>query len=368
MNEPNRIVFLDWLRVIACFMVILTHSNEPVYLGGLGTSIASAGDAFWSTFFVSFSRCCVPLFVIASSYLLFPLKYDTGTFFKKRVVKVIIPGVVWMILYCIFGGGDVQANFRQAIFNFAAPAGHLWFCYMIVGLYILMPLLSPWAEKASKRDVQIVLAIWLFTTLIPAIRQAHIAVNGHWNVWGEANWSEFGTFYYISGYMGYMLLGFYFRKFVGDISWKNTLMIAIPMFTAGFAIAAAFFYGLMPKQFPFDEPLETAVNMETMERNCTISVCMMTVAAFLVIRKINTSGVFYKHIILPVSTASYGVYLMHIFALIPLYAFWRGVFGTDCFWDTPAVVVCCAVSTFAVCSLVSVLIRKIPVIGKYIVG
>ena len=33
MNK-ERVIFLDWLRVIACFMVMAVHSAEPFYLGG----------------------------------------------------------------------------------------------------------------------------------------------------------------------------------------------------------------------------------------------------------------------------------------------------------------------------------------------
>ena len=82
--ERERIVFLDWLRAIACFMVIVVHSCEPFYLGGEGTLIASLSDGLWVTFIDSMFRASVPLFVLASSYLLFPVKTDSRTFFKRR--------------------------------------------------------------------------------------------------------------------------------------------------------------------------------------------------------------------------------------------------------------------------------------------
>ena len=53
MQEQKRIVFLDWLRVIACFMVMVIHSCEPFYLGGEApnvTAIANRWDAFWISF------------------------------------------------------------------------------------------------------------------------------------------------------------------------------------------------------------------------------------------------------------------------------------------------------------------------------
>ena len=41
----NRIVFLDWLRIIACFMVMVIHSSEPFYLGGEAPNIASSAKS-----------------------------------------------------------------------------------------------------------------------------------------------------------------------------------------------------------------------------------------------------------------------------------------------------------------------------------
>lgn len=376
-NSTGRIVFLDYLRFIACFLVLLTHANEPVYLGGMGTSVASPSDAFWSTFFICLCRCCVPLFVIASSYLMFPLpaRYaSTRAFFKKRLVHVGIPALVWLIIYSIWGGGAPADNFARLPFNFPAPAGHLWFCYMILGLYLLMPLLSPWAENVGKKELRAWIGIWLFTTLIPFVRQAAMHFTGDldtlsgWGVWGEANWSEFGTFYYVSGFFGYLLIGLYFKKYYERRPLGRTLAVALPLFAAGFALAAVWFYGTMPKEFPFDQPIRTAVVMETALRFCSLPVALMTVAVFMCISCIKSEGAFYRHIVLPFSKASYGVYLCHILALVPLYGFWRGLFGNDCFWDTPAVVLCTAVSTFAVCGLLCCIVKRIPVVGKYIVG
>ena len=41
MNDEKRVVFLDWLRVVACLMVMLIHSCEPFYLGGAEPNVTS---------------------------------------------------------------------------------------------------------------------------------------------------------------------------------------------------------------------------------------------------------------------------------------------------------------------------------------
>ena len=92
--ENERIVFLDWMRVVACFMVMAIHSAEPFYLGGAApniTHIASRWDMLWITVTECICRSCVPLFTMASAYLLFPVNRTTGEFFRRRIVRVVVP-------------------------------------------------------------------------------------------------------------------------------------------------------------------------------------------------------------------------------------------------------------------------------------
>ncbi|MBQ2632329.1 MAG: acyltransferase, partial [Kiritimatiellae bacterium] len=106
--KNGRIVFLDWMRVAACFMVMAIHSAEPFYLGGAEpnvTQIASGWDMLCITMTECICRCCVPLFAMASAYLLFPLNTPTGEFFRRRLVRVVIPFVVWAVPYVAFLGG-----------------------------------------------------------------------------------------------------------------------------------------------------------------------------------------------------------------------------------------------------------------------
>ena len=98
-NLPAREIWIDWLRVAACFMVMVVHSTEPFYLGGDGSLILTRADAFWSAVTDSLVRSCVPLFVIASSYLQFPLRYRTREFFSRRVKRVLLPLLVWSFVY-----------------------------------------------------------------------------------------------------------------------------------------------------------------------------------------------------------------------------------------------------------------------------
>lgn len=401
MKTENRIIWLDWLRVCACFMVMVVHSTEPFYLGGEGARILTATDAVWASFFDSFVRACVPLFIIASSYLLFPLQTSTGAFFRRRLSRLLVPFILWSLVYA-FLWGEPAENLRSLLLNFNYAAGHLWFVYMLLGIYLLMPLLSPWAERVGRRELQGYLCVWGLTLTIPFIREwasggELLVIHGPTGIpypalyplWGEASWNAYGLFYYVSGFIGYMLLGLYFRRFVPEFTWLRTLLIALPAWFAGFALC---FGGFLVRayatsqSFPIEGPVDLAVGWETPWYNDTLGVALMTVGWVLIFRKFNrtlfrtssdASG--QQHPQLPalqlssVSKASYGMYLCHMVVLAYASSFfrdWLGIAdeGSLGLWTTPVEILLTALTTFCLTAIVCTLVQRIPRLGKWIVG
>lgn len=392
-TERKREVWMDWMRVTACFLVMLVHSTEPFYLGGDGTLILTRADAFWASLFDSFARACVPIFIVASSYLQFPIHYSTGEFFRRRVVRILVPFVIWTLVYALVWGEPVQ-NFKGLLLNFQFAAGHLWFVYMLIGLYILMPLLSPWAERVGKRELLFFIALFLFTTFIPFIRERAAAggtqyffcsdgsaIATKYPLWGEALWNDFGTFYYISGFIGYLLIGLYLRKFVGPLGIGRTLAVALPCWICGFAICAAGFFrravASAVEGFPVGGDIGLAAGWETPWTYNSTGVVLMTVGWVLLFRLISSrnasGGAFFKRVVLPVSKAGYGMYLCHMFALASFSSLFRGVFGLGAdgrlgIATTPVEILLTAVCSFVTVALVCVLLRKIPKVGRWIIG
>lgn len=386
--QVEREIWLDWMRVAACLMVMVVHATEPFYLGGDGSLILTQTDAFWASFFDSFARACVPLFIIASSYLQFPLHYSSEEFFRRRAVRILVPFVLWTVVYALVWGSPVQ-NFKDLLLNFNYAAGHLWFVYMLVGVYLLMPLLSPWAERVGRTELRIYLGLWLFTTVIPLLRDwvfgappvvygvSGLPRQALFPLWGEASWNAYGVFYYLSGFVGYLLLGLYVRKFLGTWSWRKTLAVALPCFAAGFALS---FGGFLRRvwlssggEFPVDGLVEKAVWWETTWCNDTLGVALMAIAWVLLFRKIQAAGGFYRRITLPLSRAGYGMYLSHLLVLVPICTWVRGWLGSGDagilgFWTTPAEITLSAVACFVVVGAGSIALQRIPKVGKFIMG
>ena len=353
-NQSGRIVFLDYLRVIACFMVIMVHSCEFFFIDGDSIGIRTVSDGFWVSVIDSALRSSVPLFVMASSYLLLPMKTGTSVFFKRRFTRVLIPFIVWSLLYAVLPivwgeitFSEAQSNLLQLLWNFNAASGHLWFVYMLIGLYMFMPVLSPWIKQVSKQGEQLFLLVWFITTFW---HYGKLFVS---EVYGECYWNEFHTFWYFSGFIGYLVLAHYIRTYI-DWSLKKSLCIGSILFLIGYLFTAIVYY----------QRTLTATQLQELElswRFCSFNVVFMTFGAFVIIKQISCQKEWLYRLVREIAKLSYGIYLMHIFILNFSYKMFEGCFST------PVTIVLVGVSTFIGCCLVSKLLSFLPG-SKYIIG
>ena len=157
---------------------------------------------------------------MVSGALLLPVQTDTKTFLGKRLSKVVVLTLVWTVVYVgynIIIGKD--ENWIQTIASIPFSAqGHgvLWFMYTLIGLYLLAPVMSRWLEKASKREVEFYLLLWLISLCYPILKLFLKIQDGAENI-----------LYYFSGYAGYFLLGYYMRKYPQVLAFKRLLPLLI---------------------------------------------------------------------------------------------------------------------------------------------
>jgi len=355
-KSKERIVYLDWLRLIACLMVMIVHSSEQIYSDDYSFSFPSEIAKWAVIFFQSFVRpTAVPLFLMASAYLLVPVKTDLITFYKKRFTRVLIPLLVFVGLYAVlpmlWGAetpSEAWTNFYHAYINFPVAGSHLWFVYMLLGLYLIMPIISPWLEKATKKEELLILGVWLFTCTFYRLRPL---LGG--DIFGECWWNENATFYYVSGFVGYVVLGHYIRK---HLNWdlKKIMRICIPIFIIGYALCvfSASYYSTR---------CTTPAELERDWQNTTVIAVAMSFSLFMIFSTIKSSGKFYNNVVLKISKASYGMYLMHMLILPHFFRVYNPIMPA--YLTIPIT----AISTYLVCFVISHLISKLP-FGKYIVG
>jgi surface polysaccharide O-acyltransferase-like enzyme len=104
---------------------------------------------------------------------LFPIN-DVPAFFKKRFSRIGIPFVLWCIFYVLYfylrGYADLTTtliNIANIPINYGAHIGHLWFVYMLLGIYLFAPIISPWIQTASRKSMELYLVLWAVSLTIP---------------------------------------------------------------------------------------------------------------------------------------------------------------------------------------------------------
>ena len=159
----KRIAFLDYVRVFACFLVMLVHASENYY-GAVGSTdmvgpqafLQNEADRLWVSIYDGFSRMSVPLFMIVSAYLLAPMKKGQSCweFYRKRFLRIMPPFIFFMVLYStlpmLWGqiDGEQSMNDLSRIWlNFPMLAGHFWFMYPLIGLYLFIPVHLTWGRS-----------------------------------------------------------------------------------------------------------------------------------------------------------------------------------------------------------------------------
>ena len=123
----KRIVFLDYIRVFACFLVILVHASENFYgapgstdMAGPQSFLANETDRLWVSVYDGFSRMAVPLFMIVSAFLLAPMKEEQSMwqFYRQRCLRILPPFFIFMILYStlpMLWGTDRRRNIYEGL-------------------------------------------------------------------------------------------------------------------------------------------------------------------------------------------------------------------------------------------------------------
>lgn len=377
-NQKNQhIVWLDVVRFIAMFTVVCCHCTDPFnFYPGTAPNIGEI--KLWGAIYGSVLRPCVPLFVVITGALLLPVRGDASTFYKKRIPRVFYPFLIWSVLYNLFpwitgllglnpqiildffpyaGEEVMQQSFSVSLeyilmipFNFSILAVHMWYIYLLIGLYLYLPVFSAWVEKASERAKLMFLLAWGVTLLLPYYYQF---VSNY--LWGTCSWNSFGMLYAFAGFNGYLLLGHYLKNL--EWSLKKTLAIGIPMFAVGYAVTFLGFRHITALPEYTDEMLELFFTY------CSLNVVMMTIPVFMLAKKVKVNSERMKKALANLTVCGFGIYMIHYFFTGPSVVLMRAI-NMPIGLQIPVA----AILAFAVSWGLVWLIYRAGKVAKYIVG
>lgn len=330
--ENQRIGYLDCLRVFAMLMIIALHSPLPV--SDKSNSILFSCVSF-------FNASGLTLFFMISGALLLSKTYDYRTFLKRRFGKVAWPTLFWSLFYLLdnwlqgkIGVADLTKSILSIPFG-AQGNGVLWFMYTLMGLYLITPILSSWLSKASKKDVETILILWCITLLLPLLGEVlPVGEIGNNNI-----------LFYLSGYMGYYILGHYLERYYQQIRIACILpLIVIPTIIA-----------IVVKL------LGVAVDFYKFFWYLSINIAMMSAFWFLLAKRIFTFSI--PKAIYTISKYSFGIYLVHIFIMRRIV--WNWNFVTQ--HGSAFQILTTTILTFVMSYIIVYIISRFP-FSKYIIG
>lgn len=172
--------------------------------------------------------------------------------------------------------GETSLNdMSRILLNFPSQAGHLWFMYPLISLYLFIPIISPWLSKATKKEERFFIGLFLLSTCMPYLNR--------WcgEVWGQCFWNEYHMLWYFSGYLGYLVLAHYIRVHLTWNRSKRLTVGGILMIIGAVWTIYSFYIQAVP-----GEILSTPV-IEIGWAFCTINCVLLTTGTFLIFTCIN---------------------------------------------------------------------------------
>ena len=310
MTKSKKYYFMYLNAIASSFAVVVAHTiTNPAQLG-----ITKIGPTFYVILCIvlgivfSFG---VPIFFMQSgaNILNYRERYDTKTFFIKRIHKVVIPFIIWSIFgfFFIYGKSDFSLTLKSFITTFLSGSivGPYWFFYNIIGFYLCVPFISLIIKYASRNIIKYtILVLLVVNTGIPII-----------NILTKSQ-SLFSTsFPFIGPYAQYFIAGWYFAH--NDISRRTHKQIYIlGIIMLFFEIIATIYFSSYVKQLPgLNYPggiVKTFFDIAMLP-----SFCVMC-ALFLIFKqtepKLQKSDSFRKYFAQGAGL-TFGIYLLHPFII-----------------------------------------------------
>lgn len=330
-------LYLSYLRVVSAFAVVLLHTS-----GAYVVNFEKHSFGVWNAANIldSCTRFCVPVFLMVTGTLLLNKDEELFTFLKKRYKRILLPFIFWVLVYICFNFTSPLvsvANLKSIFISFLKPVVfHLWYIYLILGLYLFIPILRKWTVTKNIKETHFFLGAWCFTLLINNKTRHFLP---------EIDLS------YFTGSIGFLVLGHYLSNitdFKNRKIWKwsglaifiiSTLIIwyLTQIYTIKYSRFFSYFY----------EGIFSAIQ---------------ALGVFLFFMN---SSLKKNKFVDEIDTCSYGIYLIHILILSKIVAatdFYKPISGGQHF----LYLLMLSATTFIVSFSIIYILRKIPYLKNFV--
>lgn len=346
-NTPkSRKTYIEVMRIIAAFLVIVNHTNSNVFLT---YSEPESLTWFFSIFYFFLSKIAVPVFLLIMGGLLLQ-KEDSPKKSFQRALRIFVVLVVFSIGYYFYLNRETPdimsfKHFFESVFSKRVTEA-FWYLYTYFGIMIMLPLFQTMAKAFSKQKVQylIILSVGVMGTL-PLL-----------TLFTEFTLNPYITDAFFVTIVGLIFMGFYIEKYM--VISKTIFYFSLFLFFAILAFEVLYTYYLWQED-PF--------NYLMLDNRYCLTITSCSICFYIIFKYlstvVNTKEVL-SRVVCYIGSLTFGIYLFSDFfiemtkpyyqerivtseAMIPLTIVWEIVI-------------------FVAGAIVTAVLRLIPGVKKYI--
>lgn len=298
----KRLLYLDCLRVLSAFAVILLH----VASSGWGSFMVNTVPWQLSNLFDGLVRWCVPMFVMISGALFLDPKRSLSIrdVYMKYCVRIVIIIGLWevaafgiLLSKNVYRHGKLLDSIVKTLQTIEYPPGVSWFLFMLLGLYAIAPVL-----KFIAHDKNTLLycmfcsfglnAVSAFSNLIP---------HGEW----MSKQVSLLELYRYQGFIGYFCAGAFFNTHFNDKT-KRVILYWLGGFGALITVV-----GTSGLSFYYQRPVHNFYDF------LSPNVAFMTFALFCFFKSFDMRSLSARNeiLIVGISRATLLIYILHCYVI-----------------------------------------------------
>lgn len=342
-STKTRIWYWDVLRILAMVFLVIRHSATATF-----EFVEMLSTNWWvSNIYGSLSAWMIPVFMMISgaSFLDPSRNVTTKKLYQKNIVRMLSAFAFWTVFYAIYNtisGQDLHSDFATMIFE---GHFHLWFIPMIIGMYMLTPLLRPIAQN-TKALISITVVTGFTGVIIPTLQDLGLFFD-------NTLFTGLNHFGFFSAYVCFFFMGYLFH----NISISKEVRTAI--YILGIIATIVIFYGT------YLLTVKDNYHNEDMQADNNLFTAIQGVALFVFFKEKMKTVTFKEStqkFILNISGLTFGVYMVHVVLLALLDKFGFSPVTYPAIYMIPMLILFVLPTSF----FISYVLKKIPILGKYI--
>lgn len=287
-----RRVGIDITRILACFMVVGIHTT-PFYSDGIYIR------SFVDDIFQSIYRVGLPLFFLISGFLLInPMIKTSKDWYINHLRKIMVPFIIVSFSYYVYFNGFGE-NFLRSYFTIitttlTGASIHFWFVYVIIALYIALPVFNFVLNKINETSAIIIIILTLSAYSIITNASPFMEIFG-------VNIPRFSP--------GVMIWALYFAfgSLIGKIYHRVNYFAALLGIVIGFSLTLTM----------TEVKIRTSIDFRELDINASMLIysSSILVVALQADSHLNKLGSGTKKLITYISNRTYSIYLIHLLVI-----------------------------------------------------